>query len=393
MKLLIFNTGSSSIKFKIFENLNEIAEGKLKNHQEGEYKFEYRIGDSQNEIEIKEKDYSYPIDYIKEFFESKGESKFLNNLDGIGHRIVHGGEEFTENSVVLDKETIERIEKYNDFAPLHNPPALKVVEQVTEDFPGITQYGVFDTTFHLTNKKEQYLYGLPYGYYENLKIRRFGFHGTSYQFIYEKLLEEDPNVSEKNIVVAHLGSGSSVCAIKQGKSFEHSFGFTPNENLVMSTRAGEVDYDAVNFLRHKMGLTDDEVDEVLNKKSGLLGISGYSKDMKTLVDDYDHNERAKLAVNMYVNSVAEWIARLFIHLENVNLVVFTGGIGFGSWPVREMVTQKLKIFGIKLDSELNKNGNGNHAMKISSTDSTIDVAVMQTDEETQIAKNINAMQK
>lgn len=385
--VLIINAGSSSLKFKLFDHKkNIISSGTFKNHKENEYSFE--IDQQSTKQLIKQRDFEYPIEFLFDFLIQNKIIDSLETIDSIGHRIVHGGEEFT-GPTELTKQNIEKIKKYNEFAPLHNPPALKIIEQLASDYQNIKQIGVFDTSFHLTNQKDEFLYGLPYGYYENLGIRRFGFHGISYEYIINHLQKVTPQLKDKKLIICHLGSGSSVCGVKDSKSITHSFGFTPNENLMMATRSGEVDYDAINYLKNKLDMSDKDVEILLNKESGLLGVSGYTKDMKTLVNDYHENQRAKLAVNIYINYIVKYIAQTYLKLQGCDALIFTGGIGCGSDKIRELVLKQLEILHIYTDFQKNDGMvDVNEDTDVTAPESRTKVLTIPTNEELQILHHI-----
>ncbi len=389
MYFLALNVGSSTVKFKLVKQ----PEGKIKvrgifkNYAEDSFTFEYFIGDFREKLNIKEKDYVYSQDYLFNFLLQKNLIEEIEDIRCVVHRIVHGGEVFPE-PVELTDSNIAKIVKFNDFAPLHNPFAIEKVKDIKKDYGYLKQYGVFDTSFNLAVAKEDYLYGLPLGYYENLKVRRYGFHGISHEYVSKQIKNIIKKDNLKHIS-CHLGSGSSICALLNGKVIDNSFGFTPNENLIMATRSGEIDYDAIIFIKKKLGLNDDEVEELLNKESGLLGISGYTNDMKQLLADYDSKERAKLAVDMYINTIMKFIGSFIIKLKGVDCLTFTGGVGAGSDAVRKMICDNLEFLGIKID-------NGKNAGKIdvdinldiSAKNSNAKIFVIPTDEELEMCNQI-----
>lgn len=343
--ILVFNSGSSSVKVSVFDGEEKKFQFDFKNYKSNEFTIEIN---GREQVRLNELEYNDPFSLVLKSLIENGAIGSEQDIEKIGHRIVHGGERFTDIAELTD-ENIEVIESFNEFAPLHNPPALKIVNLIRQKYPEVKQFGVFDTSFHLTVPKENFLYGLPYGYYENIKIRKFGFHGISYSYIVSKTKD----LPEKTII-CHLGSGSSIAAVKSGKSFNHSFGFTPEGDLIMATRSGKIDYSAVMFLKKKLNLSESDITELINKESGLLGISGYTKDMKQLLEDFDSNERAKLAIDMYVNKIAETIASFVVDLGGCDLLVFTGGIGSGSDVIREMISKKLESIGLSIDYEKNR---------------------------------------
>jgi acetate kinase len=391
--VLALNAGTSSLKFKVIDTkiLSPYIQGTFKNQVEDVYELEIIKDGKEEKRKLEQKDYEFSIDYLIQILETEFDLA-LEKLQFVVHRVVHGGEEFIKPTL-LDEEIIKKIEKFNSFAPLHNPFALERINYIHKKYPHLEQYAVFDTSFHSTNEKIDYLYGLPYGYYENLGVRRFGFHGTSHEYIAAEI-ERIEQKKEYKLISCHLGSGSSICAIQNGKSVDHSFGFTPNENLIMSTRSGEVDYDAIKFLKNKLGLNDEDVDKLLNKESGFLGISGYTKDMRTLIDDYASNPRAKLTIDMYVNSIIKFIAYFYFKLSDIDYLVFTGGIGVGGAFLRELITNKLELIGIKIDKDLNTSIHVTEAYEdISDPNSRIKTFIINTDEETEMVKNVIKMLK
>lgn len=384
MKVLAINGGSSSKKYKLFDKDTELvlADVEFRNHAEGEYVMVI----NGKKHSILKKDYDYSFDTFVETLQNLNIIEKAEEIDAVVHRVIHGGEKYVEITKIND-DVLKDIEGFAEFTPLHSPVVLEIIREIKTAYSNINQYAVFDSSFHLTNEKEQYLYGLPYGYYQNLKVRRYGFHGISYQYVYNKLQNQIVNLDDKKIIICHLGSGSSVCAIKNGKSFDHSFGFTPDENLIMATRSGEVDYDAVNYIKKKLGMTDEDITKLLNQESGLLGISGYTKDMKQLIEDYESNDRAKLAIDMYVNKVIEWVSKFFVSMQGCDALVFTGGIGWRAPVLRKMILEKFEILGIKYSKQKNDSFTGDLEMlDISDEQSSSKVLIMHTDEELQMLK-------
>lgn len=401
---LVVNVGSSSVKFKIFYFYNLLLSFRIDDVEEFYKKYLFNFDSSvakifsddtgisinadflksdqdehwpNNRIRIEE--YNGPLNLLMRVCLEKFQLNFSESIDKIIFRIVHGGEKF-EQPVIIDQDNLDLIRRLGSMAPLHSPKIISAIEESIKLFPNAKKYGVFDTSFHQTNPQENFLYALPYGYYENLGVRRFGFHGIAYANVLRKIGESNSGATSK-IISCHLGSGSSVCAIKDGKSFNHSFGFTPDENLVMATRSGEVDYDAIDFIKDRLLLSDADVTKLLNEESGLLGISGISKDMKFLLENYDKASRAKLAVDMYVNKVVEFISRFYIELQGVDLITFSGGIGFPSFIIRNMIIQKLNILGIRLDQVKNEGESDEDVRFIESEDSICKIAVVKVDEE------------
>jgi acetate kinase len=372
--ILIINTGSKTIKFKVFDQkLNDLLFGTI--DDENGVKF-LRMGADSTPLSESET----PFSKIKELC-----SKF--DISKIGFRIVHGGETYI-NPTKLTAEVLTDLERFNDFAPLHNPMALKVISEFRKVYPSVDFYGIFDTSFHQTIKPEQFLYGLPYEYYEKYQVRRYGFHGISHKYVSQKFSELEPGANR--VISCHLGSGSSVTAIVDGKSFDTSMGFTPLEGLIMTTRPGDVDDGALLYIQQAEHLTDAEIADIENNKSGLLGISGISFDMRTLLDEAGKgNSRANLAVDMFVYRAKKYIGSYIAAMGGVDGLIFTAGIGAGSDVIRSRIIAGLDFAGLKISPDLN-DGKIDVAtpLKISSTDSK-PIWVIPTDEEYQIAKEIN----
>lgn len=330
MKLAVINSGSSSLKFKLFNMENESVIFKIN--------LEEIISHADALDEVIEELHAIGIDF--------------KDLDALGHRVVHGGEKFKQLTLV-DDEVIKEIETLSTLAPLHNPANLQGILSVKEIAPSLKQYAVFDTAFHSSMPKEAFLYALEYKMYEEHKIRRYGFHGTSHSFIAKesaKLLNKP--LQELNIISLHLGNGASVCAIKNGKSIDTSMGFTPLEGLVMGTRSGDIDPAIVLYMQRELGLSVDEVDKTLNKKSGLLGICHESDVREILASD---DERAKLAIDMMIRRIRKYIGSYMTLFESVDAVVFTGGIGENSEYIRTEAMKNIvceKVLVIDTNEEL-----------------------------------------
>ena len=305
----------------------------------------------------------------------------------IGHRIAHGGSIFTESAIITD-EVIDKILRVSPLAPLHNYANLSGIESAQQLFPGVTQVAVFDTSFHQTMAPEAYLYGLPWKYYEELGVRRYGFHGTSHRYVSQRAhsllnLAED----DSGLVVAHLGNGASICAVRNGQSVDTSMGMTPLEGLMMGTRSGDIDAGAVTFIMEKEGLNTTGVSNLLNKKSGVLGISGVSSDMRELLAACAAgNEKAILAEKMYYYRIKKYIGAYAAALGGVDIILFTGGVGENQMECRREVCKDMEFMGIELDNEVNAKVRGEEAI-ISTPASKVKVVVIPTDEELLIASD------
>ncbi|MCK5741070.1 MAG: acetate kinase [Chlorobi bacterium] len=403
MNIFVLNCGSSSIKFQIIdtdlERINndediQLARGVVE-----------RIG-SQSVISFKVdghppyksalplRDHTAALNFIINWVTSP-ESQIpginsLEDIHAIGHRTVHGGEKF-KNSVRITDDVIKGIEDCIDLAPLHNPANLKGIYASRAKFgPGIPQVAIFDTAFHSTLPEAAFLYGIPYQLYRRYKIRKYGFHGTSHRYIaarYRKLTDVTPE--NTNIITLHLGNGASICAIKEGKSVDTSMGFTPLEGLMMGTRCGDIDATIVEFLMHKEGASIDEVMNILNKRSGVLGISGLTNDMRDLEEEVEmyNDRRARLALEMYANRVRKYLGAYMASINGCDAICFAGGIGENAVDLRKAMCANLSCFGIELDENLNKLATGGKEMMISSENSIIKVFVIPTNEELVMARD------
>lgn len=316
-----------------------------------------------------------------------GALKSLNELDAVGHRMVHGGERFSE-SVLLTKEVLDAFAACNDLAPLHNPANMKGINAVSSILPGIPQVGVFDTAFHQTMPQYAYQYAVPYDLYERYGVRRYGFHGTSHRFVANRVCEFLGIKPEgKRIITCHIGNGASIAAIKDGKSVDTSMGMTPLEGLMMGTRSGDIDAGAVSYIMEKEGLNTTGISNLLNKKSGLLGVSGKSSDMReicTLAENGD--ERATLAFTMYKYRIRKYIGAYAAAMGGVDIILFTGGVGENQIDCRKDACKGLEFMGVKLDIEMNSKIRGKEAI-ISTDDSPVTVCVIPTNEELLIARD------
>ena len=320
-----------------------------------------------------------------------GVIKDLKEINAVGHRMVHGGEKFNK-SVLLTDEVLKVFEECTDLAPLHNPANLKGVRAVQELMPGLPQVGVFDTAFHQTMPKEAFMYALPYDLYEKYGVRRYGFHGTSHRYVSQRVCEFLGVKPEgKKIITCHIGNGASIAAVKDGKCVDTSMGLTPLEGLIMGTRSGDVDGGALTFIEKKLGLDADGLSDLLNKKSGMLGITGVSSDMREIEKAFEEgNERAKLAFDMYFYRIRKYIGAYAAAMDGCDIIVFTAGVGENQPSLREEVCKKLTYLGVEIDVEKNKNLRGKEAL-ISTPESKVAVCVIPTDEELMIASDTMAL--
>ena len=396
MNILVINCGSSSLKYQLIDSETEVAlavglcerigiDGRLNHTPNGGEKVVIEQAMPDHEVAIR-----MVLDALTN--ENYGVIKNLDEIDAIGHRLVHGGEKFTK-SVIIDDEVIAGVEECSPLAPLHNPANLIGVRACQAIMPGVPNIGVFDTAFHQTMEPVAYMYGLPYEYYEKYKVRRYGFHGTSHSFVSKRaiqMLNLDPDNSK--IIVCHLGNGSSISAVKNGKVVDTSMGMTPMEGLVMGTRCGDMDPTIVEYLAHSLNKSLEEVMVILNKKSGVLGISGVSSDFRDLDKaSNEGNERAKLAVEVFSYRTAKYIGSYIAAMNGVDAIVFTAGLGENNIVVREQVLDHFGYMGITLDKEANQI-RGEEKI-ISTPDSKVTVAVIPTNEELAIAHETVALLK
>ena len=315
----------------------------------------------------------------------------FKEIDAVGHRVVHGGEKFNK-SVLINDEVIEKIKECYDVAPLHNPVNMAGIDAITELMPGVPQVAVFDTAFHQTMPAEAYMYALPYELYTKYSVRRFGFHGTSHRYVARRVCDFlGVPYENQRIITCHIGNGGSITAVKDGKSIDTSMGLTPVEGLMMGTRVGDVDPGALTFIMDKEHLDTKQLSNLINKKSGVLGISGISSDMRDIdAAIAEGNERAKLALDMYIYRIIKYIGAYTAVLNGVDIIVFTGGVGENQQPLRKAVCEHLSYLGVKIDDAVNASSRGEEKV-ISAADSKVKVVVIPTDEELMIARDTEAI--
>lgn len=392
MKILVLNCGSSSIKYKLFEMETKevLAQGGIeKIGLTGSF---LKLTLPNGEKKILEKDipeHTVGVEFIFHTLTSAeyGAIKSLDELDAVGHRMVHGGERFSQ-SVVLNKEVLDAFTACNDLAPLHNPANLKGVNAVSALLPNIPQVGVFDTAFHQTMPAHAYMYAIPYELYEKYGVRRYGFHGTSHRYVSQRVCEFlNMPVEGSRIITCHVGNGGSISAVKDGKCIDTTMGLTPLEGLMMGTRSGDIDGGAVTFIMEKEGLNATGVSNLLNKKSGLAGISCISSDMREVSSAAkEGNERAQLALDMYFYRIKKYIGAYAAAMGGVDVILFTGGVGENQADCREIACSGLEYMGVKIDHDVNNVTHGEEAI-ISAADSKVKVVVIPTDEEMMIASD------
>ncbi|MBM0636970.1 acetate kinase [Campylobacter sp. VicNov18] len=387
MKILVLNSGSSSIKFKLFDDTHVKASGLVEKIGESQSKvvLNNALNNEKFQRECPVKNHEEGLQIVNELFKESGILADLNALDGCGHRVVHGGKNLNAHCLV-DDYVLEEIDRVSIFAPLHNRAHLAGIKTLIKAAPNVRNVAVFDTAFHRSMPDFAYMYALPYELYEKHSIRKYGFHGTSHAFVSSKaanLLQKDKN--DFNAISAHLGNGASVCAIEKGHSVDTSMGFTPLEGLIMGTRCGDLDPAILPFISHFEGLSIEQIDTLLNKKSGVYGICAYN-DFRDIQDQMQKgNDKARLALDMFCYRLVKYIGAYFAVLPKTDVLIFTGGIGENDTLVRQKVCERLSHLGIVLDHELNKE-KSSAARMINSNSSKVKILVVPTDEELEIAR-------
>lgn len=390
MKILVINCGSSSLKYQVIDSVTEDVLAKGLCERIGiDGKFTYQpAGKDKIKADLDMPAHRAAVEIVLKYLTDPeiGVLKSVDEIDAVGHRMVHGGEKFA-CSTPLNDEVVRVVEECNDLAPLHNPPTLVGYRACKELMPTTPMVGVFDTAFHQTMPASSYIYGLPYEYYEKYAVRRYGFHGTSHKFVAQRtaeLLGKKPE--DCKIVVCHLGNGASISAVDGGKCVDTSMGLTPLEGLIMGTRSGDIDPTCIEFIAHKEGMTLEETMQVINKKSGVLGISGVGSDFRDLeTAAAEGNERAQLAIDAFCHRVQKYIGAYVAVMNGVDAIVFTAGIGENAPAIREQVMSKFGYLGAKLDKEAN-NMRGEEKL-ISTADSKVKIFCVPTNEELAICRD------
>ncbi|MCK9467135.1 MAG: acetate kinase [Candidatus Absconditabacterales bacterium] len=397
MKILVINSGSSSLKYQLFDmdNNNVLAKGLVDRIGISGSAIKHKSSnDQKKEIEIEIKNHDEALKMVLDLLVDTevGVIKSLDEISAVGHRVVHGGEKFSQ-SIVVDTQVKEELKNLISLAPLHNPANIMGIESVEKLLPNIPNVAVFDTAFHQTMNPEAYMYAIPYKYYEKYKIRRYGFHGTSHNYVFQRTCEI-LGKDEKNtkMVVCHIGNGASISAIKNGKVVDTSMGMTPLEGLIMGTRSGDIDPAIINFLQEKEKLSSQDLDKILNKESGVLGISENSSDMREIENGHiAGKEKESLAMNMYIHRILKYIGAYVSILNGCDAIVFTAGVLENSSYIRKLIIDKLSWLGVKLDE--NKNDFRGEEKIISTDDSKVQVMVVPTNEELMIAKDTYELTK
>ena len=397
MKILVLNCGSSSIKYALYEMESKtvITSGGIEKIGLPDSCIIIKLNGEKHKIERPIQEHTAGVQFIFEVLTTGDYAvmKDLNELDAVGHRMVHGGEKFNK-SVLLTPEVMEAFAACNDLAPLHNPANIKGVNAVSALLPELPQVGVFDTAFHQTMPDYAFMYALPYDLYKKYGVRRYGFHGTSHRYVSQHVCEYLSVQAEgKRIITCHIGNGASIAAIKDGKCVDTSMGLTPLEGLMMGTRSGDIDAGAVTFLMDKLNLDTKGVSNLLNKQSGLAGVSGLSSDFRDVMAGVaEGNDQCRLAADMYFYRIRKYIGEYAAAMGGVDIILFTGGAGENQWQVREGATKGLEFMGVKMDEAKNRACRATEAV-ISADDSKVTVCVIPTDEELMIALDTEALVK
>ena len=392
MKILVINSGSSSVKYKLIDTSDSrtLAEGGVEKIglPDGFLKFKRPDGSKQI-AELGHIDHKAAIRAILDNLTDAetGCIAGFDEIDAVGHRVVHGGEKFSE-SVLIDKDVEAKIRECYDIAPLHNPANMTGIEAITALMPDVPQVAVFDTAFHQTMPAKSFMYALPYKYYEEDGVRRYGFHGTSHRYVSQRVCEFlGVDISKQKIVTCHIGNGGSITAVDGGRSVDTSMGLTPVEGLMMGTRVGDVDPGALTFLMTKHGLSASELQTIINKESGVLGVSGLSNDMREIEAAVKAGDpRATLALDMYEQRIIKYVGAYAAEMGGLDIIVFTGGVGENQTGVRENVCKPLAFMGVEVDKAVNDGVRGEEAV-ISTAASRVKVCVIPTDEELMIARD------
>ena len=396
MKILVLNCGSSSIKYALY-NMDDqsvmTSGGAERVGLDGAFVKVKLANGEKKQIMHDMPEHTEGVKFIFSLLTDPeiGVIKSLKEINAVGHRMVHGGEKFAK-SVVITPEVIKAFEEVSDLAPLHNPANLKGIRAVEELMPGLPQVGVFDTAFHQTMPQYSYMYALPYEVYEKYGVRRYGFHGTSHRYVSARVCEFlGVDYTKQRIITCHIGNGGSLAAVKNGKCMDTTMGLTPLEGIMMGTRSGDVDGGAVTFLQKKLGLNPDQMSDLLNKKSGVAGISGVGSDMRDLEAAVAAgNKRAKLATDMYNYKIKKYVGAFAAAMGGVDIIVFTAGVGENQASMRAEVCRDMEFMGVKVDEALNATIRGKEAV-ISTPDSKVKVVVIPTDEELMIASDTAAL--
>lgn len=393
MKLLIVNAGSSSLKYQVFEMPEEkvLISGTFERIGLDESFYTVKYEGNKDKYEVALPNHDEAIKYLTSDLVKYGVVKSLDEIEGVGHRVVQGGKT-CDKSMIIDDEVESLIERFSPIAPLHNPANLIGIRAVKKAMPNAVNVATFDTAFHQTMEEDKYLYAIPYMYAQKYDVRKYGYHGTSHKYLME-YMNKELGKDSVNLITCHIGNGASIAAIRDNKVVDTSMGFTPNAGLIMGTRCGDIDYSIIPYILKETGMTLDEFDKMANKESGLLGLSGISSDSRDVENAMaEGNERAILTQKMYTDRIVDYIAKYYLELDGkVDAIIFTAGVGENSSLLRKTVVDKLAPLGITLDEEAN-NTRGKYQV-ISTKESKTMVCVLPTDEEVMIARDTLALIK
>lgn len=394
-KTLAVNAGSSTLKFKLFEVPSEkvITSGVIERIGLKDSIVTIKYGDGQKFENVQDVDnHEEAINLMLDKLIDLKIIANYNEITGVGHRVVAGGEFFTD-SVLVDDDVLKKIEDLAEYAPLHNPSEAMGIRAFRKILPDVPNVAVFDTSFHTTMPKTNYMYAIPYEYYEKYGARKYGAHGTSHRYVASRAAAMlGKPLEDLKLITLHIGAGASITAVKNGKSFDTSMGFTPLAGIMMATRSGDIDVSLVTFLMEKLNIKDpNDMINILNKKSGLLGVSEYSADMRDLEKVQDDNDKAHLARDMYINRIVRYIGQYIAEMNGVDAIVFTAGVGENDIPIRQEVADKLSYFGIAVDPE--KNHIRGVERDLSTADATVKTLLIPTDEELMIVRDVERLTK
>jgi len=391
-KTISINAGSSTLKFQLFEMPSEevIAKGVIERIGLKDSLVDIKYGDGQRlEETIQASNHEIAINYLLDQLLKLNIISDFSEITGVGHRVVAGGEYF-KDSVIIDDDVMQKIDELSDYAPLHNPANLTGIKAFKKVLPDITSVAVFDTSFHQTMPEKNYLYSLPYEWYEEYGARKYGAHGTSHRYVANRAAEMlGKPIEELKLVTLHLGAGASITAVMNGKSYDTSMGFTPLAGITMATRSGDVDASLIAWLENKLDISSEEMIDILNHKSGLIGLSGVSADMRDLEKVMDENHRAKLARDIWINRVVRYVGQYVAEMDGADAIVFTAGVGENDIEIRQAIADGLSFFGVKIDPE--KNNIRGVERDLTADGSTTKALLIPTDEELMIARDVERL--
>ncbi len=393
MKILSVNAGSSSLKFQAYEMPEEkiLIKGRFERIGINDSFYTIWINGQKEEKKVDLPNHEKAFQILTEELINYNVIKDPKEIDAIGHRVVHGGDKYAD-SVIINEDVLKTVEELSDLAPLHNPANIIGIKASQKTFPNAKQIACFDTAFHQPIKADKYIYGVPYSWYEKYGIRKYGFHGISHKYVSERAMELlDKDLA--NVIVCHIGQGGSISAVRDGRCIDTTMGFTPNSGIIMGSRSGDIDYGIIPYIIKKENLTLEQVDNILNKESGMLGISGISNDFRDIdAAIAKKDKKAILAHHAYVNSIVKYIAQYYVELGGVDALCFTAGVGENAPHIRRMVIDRLSCLGMKCDREANDKLRGEEGI-ISTPDSKVKCYVIPTDEEVMIARDTYELSK